>query len=221
VNRHDHPDGIAIVLHEDLLNPWCWIAERRVRTALDDLDGLFGPLKYAPFPLRFEPRLPSSNERKALAREIRKAAAQTEGKGFTPDLWLSPDPPTSSFPSLLALAAARLQGAARESALREALREAALRRGLNVARPDVVIELAARNGLDLARFTAALSAPATERTVREAYEQALDRGIDDVPSLVIGDEWLVTGLRKVDEYRTILKRYLASQPGAGHGPTLH
>jgi predicted DsbA family dithiol-disulfide isomerase len=221
VNRDNPTDGIALVLHEDLLNPWCWIAERRVRTALEELGGLFRPLEYAPFPLRFEPRLPSATERKALAREIRKAASQAEGRGFTPDLWLSPDPPASSFPSLLALAAARLQGAAREGALREALRDAALRRGLNVARPDVLIELAARNGLELGKFTAALSAPSTERSVRTAYERALDLGIDDVPALVIGDEWLVSGLRKVDEYRAILRRYLSTQPGTGHEPTVH
>jgi predicted DsbA family dithiol-disulfide isomerase len=202
---------ISLVLYEDPLSPWCLVAERRIRAAADDLDGGFAPLALAPFPLKPEPSAPTRNERRAMARAARCAAREPEAAGTTPDLWLSRDAPLTTMPVLTALAAARLQGAPRELALRTAIREAGLVRGINVTRPDILYELASATGLDVARFAAALSAPATERRVRDAFEDALDKGIQGAPALVIGEEWLVSGLRPVNEYRAVLRRYVSSR----------
>jgi predicted DsbA family dithiol-disulfide isomerase len=209
------------VLYEDPLSPWCLVAERRILAALEDVEYAFGPLDFEPFPTRLEPRAISRTERQALARAVRKAARQPEAAGITADLWLSPDPPLSSIPALTALAAARLQGRTREAALRTALREAALVRGLNVSRPDVLVELAERVGLDLGRFTCAFCAPATEQRVRDALDEAIDKGIRVAPALVIGDEWLVAGPRPIEEYRAVLRRYAAARLGLAPARTLH
>lgn len=210
-----------VVLYDDPLSPWSLVAERRVRSALEDVGGVFGALQLAPFPLRTEARALTREDRRAMARAVRKAAREPEARGISPDLWLSPDPPLSSIPVLAALAAARLQGAAREDTLRAALRDAALVRGVNVSRRDVLLELAERHGLDVHRFASALSARATEERIHEAVERARDRGVDGPPALVVGEEWLVAGPRSVDEYRHILRRYAAARLGRTAAHTVH
>jgi predicted DsbA family dithiol-disulfide isomerase len=122
---------------------------------------------------------------------------------------------------LTALCAARLQGASRELVLRAAIHEAAHFRGLNVARHDVLLELAGVVGLDVARFAAALTAPATELRVQEGLQAALERGVREVPALVIGDEWLVVGARRTEVYRSILRRYVSARVGMDAMRTVH
>jgi predicted DsbA family dithiol-disulfide isomerase len=222
VSPHRRPtEPVSLVLHEDPLSPWCLVAERRIVAALEHVGGPFTPLQHEPFPTRLEPHAVTRTERRLLAASARRAAREPEAARTTADLWLSPDPPLSSVPALTALAAARLQGHSRAAALRAAIREAALVRGLNVARPDVLLELAERAGLDLSRFAGAFGAPATERGVRDAHEDAQARGIRDAPALVIGEEWLVAGARSVDEYRSVLHRYVAARLGLPPVRTLH
>jgi predicted DsbA family dithiol-disulfide isomerase len=204
---------VSLVLYDDPLSPWCLVAERRVRSALDELQGAYAPLRLEPFPLRAEPHALTPRERRAFVRAAKKAAREPEARGVTADLWLGRHPPHSTLPALAAVIAARLQGAAREAALREALRDAALVRGLDPTRRDVLLELAAAAGLDVARFDAALSAPSTERRVLESFDEALGKGIEAAPALVIGDEWLVAGPRSAEEYRRVLRRYAEARLG--------
>ena len=214
-------EAATLVLYDDPLSPWCLIAERRIRAALEDFPGAFTPLRIEPFAPRPEPRALTQSDRCGLARATRRAAREPEAAGLCPDLWLSPDAPVSSLPALTALVAARLQGRTREAALRAALREAALFRGLNVARTDVLLELAERAGLDLARFAAAFAAPSSVQRVRDTLDVALEEGVREIPALVIGDAWLVAGTRKTAEYRAILQRYLAANVGMHTERTVH
>jgi predicted DsbA family dithiol-disulfide isomerase len=214
-------ERVPLVLYDDPLSPWCLIAERRITAALEDLPGVFAPLRHAPFPGRVDPYPLTRAELRAYARVARRAAREPEGAGTCPDLWLSPDPPLSSVPALAALAAARLQGAAHEEALRQAVRQAALFRGVNVARTDVLLELAERAGLDLARFAAAFQARRSADRVRESLEEAVEKGIECAPALVVGEEWLVSGPRSADEYRALLRRYAIVRLGHPSERTLH
>jgi predicted DsbA family dithiol-disulfide isomerase len=211
---------VTLVLYEDPLSPWCFVAEQRIRAALEEV-GFAYELTIEPFPLRVEPRAPTEAERRALARTARRAAKEPEAAHTTPDLWLSKDAPHTTVPALTALAAARLQGAAREDTLRAAMRDAALVRGINVTRRDVLYELAHASGLDVGRFVLALDAPSTERRVRGAFEDALDKGIEHAPALVIGDEWVVVGAKSAAEYRGVLRRYVAAKLGIPPERTVH
>lgn len=212
---------MPLVLYQDPLSPWCLVAEQRITAAADSFPGAFRSLRLEPFPTRVTPRALSKGERCVLARAARRAAREPELSGAIPNLWLSPDPPLSSLPVLAALCAARLQGASRELALRAAIHEAAHFRGLNVARHDVLLELAGVVGLDVARFAAALTAPATELRVQDSLQAALERGVREVPALVIGDEWLVVGARRTEVYRSILRRYVSARVGMDAMRTVH
>ena len=218
---HREQIGVSLVLHGDLLDPWCWIAERRIAAAAEAFPGRF-QLEHAPFPRRWDLRLPSTRERAARTRALERAAREDDAPPLSPDLWSSTSPPASGAPPLVALAAARLQGPAREAWLREALREAALVRGLDVSRADVLFEVASRDpALDLARFVSAVRAPATEREVRAAFEDALDKGVEAAPSLVVGEEWLVGGPRTAPEYHDILASYLNRRAGVPPERSVH
>jgi len=219
--RSPDAEPVSLVLYQDPLWPWCLVAEQRIRAAVEAVTDAFKPLRLEPFPLRPEPRMPSPREVRAFARAARKAAKEPEAARTTPDLWLSADPPLTTLPVLTALAAARMQGAAREDSLREAIREAGLVRGINVTRRDVLYELAEGAGLDVPRFAGALAAPATERHVRDTFADALDKGVEDAPALVIGDEWLVTGPRTLQEYVAVLRRYAAARLGISPQRTVH
>jgi len=219
--RVRHFDFVPLVLYQDPLSPWCLVAEERIEAAAASLPGTFLPLRLEPFPTRVTPRALTKTERSVMARAARRAAREPELSGSIPDLWLSPDPPLSSFPVLTALYAARLQGATRELALRSAIREAAHYRGLNVARTDVLLELAQLAGLDVARFAAGLSAPATGARIAQTLQTALERGVREVPALVIGDEWLVVGARRTEVYRSILRRYASARLGATAARVVH
>ncbi len=192
-----------------------------MRAALEELQSAFAPLRLEPFPLRAEARALTPSERRAFVRAARKASREPEAAGTTPDLWLARDAPHSTLPVLAAVLAARLQGAALETALREALRDAALVRGLDPTRRDVLLELASAAGLDVGRFDTALSAPATEKRVLASVDEALAKGIEAAPALVVGDEWLVAGPRSAEEYRRVLKRYAAARLGLQHVRVVH
>ncbi len=213
---------IPLVLHGDVLDPWCWIAEKRIVMAADELHGRFLPVEHAPLPRRWEPRAPSARERRNRVRELNRAAREPDAPPFSSEVWSGGyTGPQTSAPPLLAIAAARFQGLPAANRLRAALREAALVSGLDISRRDVILEVAARAGLDLARFIPAFEATGTERAILEDIEEARDLGVEVGPSLVINDDWLVAGMRSLRDYRLVMKRYLAIRAGEMVAHTVH
>jgi predicted DsbA family dithiol-disulfide isomerase len=221
VAPHPASDGVSLVLHGDVLDPWCWIAEKRIVAASEELHGRFAPLRHAPLPRRWHPRAPTAAERRYRVRELKRAAREPDAPPFSPELWEATGGPQSSAPPLIALAAARLQGRNAEVALREALRTAALVAGIDVSRSDVIVEVAARAGLDLARFVPAFQAPGTERTLLAELCEARELGVERGPALVVNEDWLVTGSRSLRDYRVLLKRYLTDRVGSAIEHTVH
>src|SRR5262249_39621817 len=110
---------------------------------------------------------------------------------------------------LVAIEAAGLQGAWARSVFVEAMRRAALENGINVARPDVALELAAAVGLEMGRFAAADRSLHTRRLVLQEHRSAGERCITRVPTLIINRRWMICGLRSPSEYRRHLRACLA------------
>ena len=100
-------EPVSLVLYEDPLSPWCLVAERRIRAALEDVAGAFAPLRLEPFPLRAEPRALTAAERRALVRAARgaprgagggAARRRTSGSRATRRSRRSPRSPRSTRP---------------------------------------------------------------------------------------------------------------------------
>ncbi len=203
----DAPVDVELVLYHDVLCSWCYVADARLEYLRDE----YGPtLRWSlrPYPLRPENQFPDKKQRSVLARHFRRLGREQEGKGVKPDLWTGEDPPASSVPPLVALEAALPQGEELQRALLQAMRRAAFLQGINVARRDVQLELAAKVGIDLGRFVEELDDPRLEQDVNDAVEEAEALGIKGVPALVIGGEWLMQGCRELAEYREVIDKYL-------------
>jgi predicted DsbA family dithiol-disulfide isomerase len=197
------PRQTQVLVYEDVLCPWSWLADLRMAALQREL-GHAIHLVRRPYPLRPLEALPRAREVARAIRDIGRARRERESLPLRGELWTSGDPPRSSVEPLAALEAARLQGESARDELHHALRHAALIDGVNVSRPDVVFELAARVGLQMNRFSAAFGSPQTRRLIREEHRLARSRGVLRVPSVVIAGRWMISGLRELDEYRELL-----------------
>lgn len=191
---------LTILVYQDVLCAWCYIAELRLESVRREL----GPLvrfKRRPYPLRPTDGAPTAKEISAARAELMRARLEPEGKRLSEELWTGGDLPGSSVAALAALEAARLQGPEVARALSRVLQRAALEEGINVTRTDAVFELASGLGLQMNRFAAAFQSPETRNLILEEYRLASVRGVRRVPTLVIGGRWMMSGLREVAEYR--------------------
>lgn len=194
------PKPLQIVVYQDVLCAWCYIAERRIDVLRQELGDLIRVV-YRPYALRPHDAAPTPREVATALKEIARAQKEPEAALVRPDLWKSADPPRSSVPPLMALEAARLQGADAQRALANVLRSAALEQGINITRSDVIYEMASRVGLQMNRFSAAFSSPSTRNLVVNEHADATARGVKGVPTLVISGRWMVSGLRDLKEYK--------------------
>lgn len=210
---------LPILFFHDVLCSYCAVTAERLRALQQEL-GEAIEVSLRPFPLRSAEARPSEKELRRLARQVRAAARAPECAGYQTGLWLGGDPPLSTLPPLLALEAALLQGPAAQARLFDKLRAAAFRDGVNISRSDVLFECASAVGLDLPRFGAAFESPVTARSVELSHRDAFAHGIRALPAVVIGDEWLLTGVRELDEYREALgswvERFTLQPPRVVH-----
>ena len=216
----DEPASMELVLYHDVLCSWCYVADAR----LDYLRDEYGPSvrwRLRPYPLRPDNQLPDKKQLSVLARNFRRVAREREGKGIKADLWTGADPPASSLPPLVALEAALPQGPVLQRQLLLAMRRAAFIDGFNVARRDVQLELAARAGLDVARFIERLDDARLPQLVNDAVDEAEGLGIKGVPALVIGGEWLMQGCRDLGEYRQVIDKYLRERVASPQVRMMH
>jgi predicted DsbA family dithiol-disulfide isomerase len=201
---------LQIVLYQDVLCGWCYVADRRLELLRQE----FGELvrwRTRPFPLRLKDAVPTEKELRALCRELDRAQAEPEGAPISSALWRSADPPRSSLPALVALEAARLQGREARDALWASLQRAALELSVNVSRSDVLLELAHASGLEMGRFVPAFQSDQVRRLVMNEHRLASGRGVRGVPALVIGERWMISGVREVHEYRRHILDCLSRQ----------
>jgi predicted DsbA family dithiol-disulfide isomerase len=211
---------LDLVLYHDVLCSWCYVADARFEYLRDE----YGPqvrFRLRPYPLRPDTQIPDKRQRAVLARHFRRVAKEPEGLLVKPDLWTGRDPPASSIPALAALEAALMQGPSLQRDLLVAMRRAAFHDGINVARRDVQVELAAQVGLDVSRFLDQLDNPRLEQEVLEAVEEAESLGIRGVPALVIGGEWLMQGCRDLAEYRHVIDKYLSERVAQSQVRMMH
>ena len=202
---------LQVFVHHDVLCVWSYIADLRLDAIRKELAELVR-FRFCPFASRAGDGPLLEQELEQARRNVESARQEQEGKRLSVELWRGSDPPRSSLPALVALEAARLQGADAHHALLRAMQVAALEEGINVTRVDVAFELAGRVGLQMDRFAAAYGSPETKRLVIEEQRLAASRGVTETPSLAIGGRWLVSGLHERAEYQRKILDCLAKTP---------
>ena len=120
-------------------------------------------------------------------------AKNLSGTFIDDKLWFN-DPPASSYPACVAVKCAALQSPALEELYLYKLREAALLHGRNIAKREILLEVAGElsgnknGGLDLKRFGEQLTSAEAIESFRNDLSNVSNCGISRFPSLAISIE---------------------------------
>jgi predicted DsbA family dithiol-disulfide isomerase len=128
-------------------------------------------------------------------------------------IWVE-DPPASSYPACLAVKAAELQGAEAGARYLVRAREAVMRERRNIARPEVLLELAEELaavrslGFEAERFRSDFASEAAQEAFRDDLKETRYREIGRFPTLVFraprGSGVLLAGYRPYAALRAAL-----------------
>lgn len=198
----------------DIICPWCYLGERRLRRALrrlpwgDQVDVHLRAFQLDPRADHEPGDLRLALERKygpgafdAMTRRL-VPMGRAEGIDYRFDLAQR----VNTFDGHRLLAWADTLGEGAQQRLGDGLFRAYFTEGRNVADADALVATAASAGLDPAEATTVLAGDAFAASVREDLEDALDLGVTGVPAFAIEGRWLVTGAQDVETMVTLLER---------------
>lgn len=103
------------------------------------------------------------------------------------------------------------QGAAQQRALKHALLQAYYGQGRNPGAPEVLLDLAAQVGLDVAQAAEVLQSGAYADDVRAAEREWQQAGINSVPAVVINRQHLIQGGQPPEVFEKALRQIAAGQ----------
>ena len=208
----------------DVSCPWCAIALGGLEAALGQLrPQIDADLRFQPFELN--PTLGAGgqdivehlaekygSERADIERTSELIRARGAEVGFTFDMHKR----TRIYNTLDAhrlLHWAGLQG--KQRALKHALFAAYFTAGRDVSDHGVLLELAARAGLDTHRAAHILASDEYAAEVRERERFYQEHGINAVPAVIVNDRYLIQGGQPVQVFAEVLRRIATEEkPGA-------
>jgi predicted DsbA family dithiol-disulfide isomerase len=217
---------ITVDFISDVSCPWCVIGLLGFQEALRRVDGLIeAEIRFQPFELN--PDMPPGGEnirehiaRKYGADRARSSAtrdairASAEALGFTMATG-EESRIYNTFDAHRLLHWAAGQGAGRQAALKRALFEAYFSRGLDPGDPAVLAGLAAEAGLDPAAAAEVLASGRYAADVRAAEARWREEGIASVPTLILDDQYVITGGHPPDAFERALRKMAAEAERAG------
>lgn len=174
----------SVSFYFDLGSPYGYLAAERLRSVLDE------PVEWRPVLLgglfkltgRSSWALGDYRRRQAGMAEIEHRAKRY---GLPPMRW--PDPwPSDYLTAMRATTFAFGVGLGREFAL--AAYRVAFQQGADLSRIGHVLQAGRQVGLDAGRLEAATLDPQIKRTLRDATEEAFERGVIGVPTVAVDDE---------------------------------
>ncbi|HSJ78120.1 MAG TPA: DsbA family oxidoreductase [Erythrobacter sp.] len=226
---------LTIDIYSDVMCPWCLIGYGQLTKALAELEGeIAAEIRWRPFELN--PDMPPEGEEQEahLQRKYRRPAEEgaairgqmkaiAEGAGVS----LSYEggdvaPPammwnTRDCHKLLTFALEQA-GPGVQTALKLALFRAHFNHRANLSGRDVLLDIAAENGLHREAAKAALDDPEVESRVAAEQAQAWDMNISGVPAMIVsagsGVRFLIPGAQAPEVYVNALRR-VAERSQAG------
>lgn len=209
--------ALKINFVSDVSCPWCAIGLASLERALDRLQGeVAAELRFEPFELN--PGMPpggqditehltqkygtSAQQQKAARDAIRERGA---GLGF--DFRKEGrDRVYNTFNAHRLLHWAGLAGADRQQALKKSLLKAYFTEGRSPESIEVLVDAAARAGLDPEQAREILAGDEYANEVREREKFFLDHGIHAVPAVIINDRHLIQGGQPPEVFEEALRR---------------
>jgi predicted DsbA family dithiol-disulfide isomerase len=213
--RRRMPAQLKIDFVSDIACPWCVIGLRALEAALNRIGTTVeAHIHFQPFELN--PQMPtggqdiaehiaqkygSSSEQLAKSQEMIRARGADLGFVFDMNKRTRI---YNTFDAHRLLHWAETHGV--QHALKNALFTAYFTEGRDPSDRDVLIEVAARVGLDAAEARAVLESKQFAREVREREQFYQQQGIHAVPSVIINDRYLIQGGQPVEVFEQALNQ---------------
>jgi predicted DsbA family dithiol-disulfide isomerase len=199
----------------DVACPWCVIGLKALEQALDRIgDTVTADIHFQPFELN--PSMPAEGQDIAehiaqkygstpeqLQRNQEGIRARGATLGFTFDMGKR-SRIYNTFDAHRLLHWAAMEG--RQLALKEALFTAYFTEGRNPSDREVLVEVAAKAGLDPLRAREVLESNRYAEEVREREQFYTQQGIHAVPSVIINDKYLIQGGQPVEAFEQALRQ---------------
>ena len=211
---------ISVEVFSDVVCPWCYVGKRRLDRAVATLaeDPEFPTVNVVFRPFQLDPQAPRGRAEPVLDVYARKfggaeraaqvvarvtEVARAEGLDFRLDRAVRPN--TADAHRLLWWAL-RWGGAAVQHDLNEQLMAAYFTDGEDVGDHDILVDRAARCGLDADEVRRALADEEGVEALAVALQQAADLGITAVPTFVVDSRWSIPGAQDPDYFVRALRR---------------
>ena len=217
------PKKLTIDIYSDVMCPWCIIGYSQLQKGLAQLEGeIEAEVRWLPFELN--PDMPPEGEESVahIARKYGRTAEQAkagrdqmlgmgERAGYSFAYTGAGEPPPSllrnTFAAHKLLKWALIEGgAAVQNRLKLALFDAHFQQRRDVSDADVLVELAAAQGLDPTGARAALSDEALGVIVKREEAQAYDMNVTGVPAMLIQGKYMIPGAQEPEVYVNALRR---------------
>lgn len=209
---------IQVDIVSDVMCPWCIIGFRQLEQALG-LTGTGATVRWHPFELN--PDMPPegqnlrahiSEKYGATAEQSAANRAQMErlGDSLGIDFQFNDDSRivnTFAAHQLLDWA----QEAGKQHPLKLALFHAHFTQGRDVSQADVLVDVAARAGLDADAAKQVLSSGSHAEQTRARQQFWTSRGISGVPAMVFDGKYLLTGAQGAQTYAQMLEKLVAER----------
>jgi predicted DsbA family dithiol-disulfide isomerase len=214
---------MTIDIYSDVMCPWCIIGYSQLQKGLAELKGeIEAEIRWLPFELN--PDMPPEGEESVahIARKYGRTPEQAKagrdqmlgiGKraGYSFDYTGEGEPPPSMLRNTFAahklLKWALIEaGAEAQSRLKLALFDAHFQQRRDVSDPEVLVDVAAGQGLDRAAARAAIDDATLGAIVRQEEAQAFDMNISGVPAMIVQGKYIIPGAQEPEVYVNALRR---------------
>ena len=222
------PKKLTIDIYSDVMCPWCIIGYSQLQKGLAQLEGeIEAEVRWLPFELN--PDMPPEGEESVahIARKYGRTAEQAkagrdqmlgvgERAGYSFAYTGAGEPPPSllrnTFAAHKLLKWALIEGgAAVQNRLKLALFDAHFQQRRDVSDADVLVELAAAQGLDPTGARAALTDAALGVIVKREEAQAYEMNVTGVPAMLIQGKYMIPGAQEPEVYVNALRRVVARE----------
>ncbi|MCP5183784.1 MAG: DsbA family oxidoreductase [Pseudomonadales bacterium] len=205
---------LTIEVFSDLVCPWCFIGKRRLDRVLASPAGEGVEVRWRAYQLA--PRIPAEGVDRARYYEAKfgndgsrvpsRIAEEAASEGISMNFAaIRVMPNTFSGHRLLHLAV-ESGDAALQHLLADELFQAYFQQGLDVGRPEVLADVAARVGMDRRTVIDYLAGDGGVDAVRAELERAVDLGISGVPCFLLGGTFPIPGAQSAEVMTTFINR---------------
>ena len=210
-------DRVEIVYYTDPLCCWSWAFEPHWRRLITEYSGQIS-YRYCMAGMipdwgKYEDPLNAVN-RPVQMGPVWLETKHLTGASFDESIWIK-DPPASSYPACIAVKTAGMQSQLAEDIYLQMIRKAVMTEGRNIARPEVLVDLARICGhrfpadFDVDKFITDFDGEASRQAFREDLAQVRYREIGRFPSLTMikpgGAGISITGFRPYEVLREALE----------------